>query len=240
VLVLRSDAVTREGGSVATRLSTARAGGDQTRTKILEATLQTLREVGIVGATARAIGRTGGFNQALIFYHFGGVTELLVAAAVYEGEQRAARYQAPLEAVSTLPQLVAVARELHEEEVTDGGLNVLTQLLAGAASSPALRAGLVDAFRPWRQFVEQTVERVLAGTPYAGVVKTEDLSFAITSLFLGVEMMHTLEPETDAAQSLFGTFEMLASVIEVLLRGSTAPPAAAPAKKTAKRAPAKK
>jgi hypothetical protein len=68
--------------------------------------------------------------------------------------------------------------------------------------------------------VEDTVERDLRDTPYANVVKTADLSFAITSLFLGVELMHTLDPENDTANSLFATFESLATIIDALLRAS--------------------
>jgi len=208
--------MTREGGVVPTRLSNpARQGGEETRQRILAATLQTLREDGIVGATARAIARKGEFNQALIFYHFGGVTELLVAAAMWEGEQRAAHYAPQLEAVDSLAALVAVAHTLHDEEVVDGGHNVLTQLLAGAASSPELRRGLMASFLPWTRLVEEAVERVLARTPYAGIVRAEDLAYAITSLFLGVELMETLDP--DKGTELFGTFAALANVLEVML-----------------------
>jgi len=217
--------MTREGGPVTTRLSTpAHQGGEETRARIIAAALATLRDDGIVGATARAIARKGEFNQALIFYHFGGVTGLLVASAVSEGEQRAQRYRERLENVETLGELVAVARSLHEEELAGGGQNVLTQLLAGAASSPELRAGLMTSFRPWMDLVEAAVARVLARTPYAGVIRAEDLSFAITSLFLGVELMHTLEPEKGTATELFATFEALATVIESLL-AATQPPA---------------
>jgi len=219
-----------------TRLSTqASQSGEETRAKIIAATLQTLRDEGIVGATARAIARTGGFNQALIFYHFGGVTGLLVAAAVSEGEQRAARYAPRLESVTTLAELVAVARDLHEAEVAQGGQNVLTQLLAGAASSPELRAGLMRAFQPWMQLVEESVERVLGTTPYANLVKSEDLTFAITSLFLGIELMNTLDPEKESALSLFTTFETLATVIEALLRVPVPEPERASPKKRKKK-----
>ena len=219
-----------------TRLSTqASQSGEETRAKIIAATLQTLRDEGIVGATARAIARTGGFNQALIFYHFGGVTGLLVAAAVSEGQARAERYAPRLESVTTLAELVAVARDLHEAEVSQGGQNVLTQLLAGAASSPELRAGLMNVFQPWMDLVEQSVDRVLGTTPYANVVKTEDLSFAITSLFLGIELMNTLDPDKESALSLFNTFETLATVIEALLRvPAPEPPKSSPKKRKKK------
>jgi AcrR family transcriptional regulator len=207
--------------TVPSRLSTpARQSADDTRARIISAALDTLREEGIVGATARAIARRGEFNQALIFYHFGGVTDLLVASAVREGEQRAARYKEQLEAVDNLSDLVTVARDLHEAEVAEGGHNVLSQLLAGAASSPELRAGLMQSFRPWMQLVEDAVDRVLARTPYHGVVRAEDLAYAITSLFIGVELMQTLDP--DKGTELFGTFAALATVLEAML-GSTAP-----------------
>jgi hypothetical protein len=61
---------------------------------------------------------------------------------------------------------------------------------------------------------------VLARTPYHGVVRAEDLAYAITSLFIGVELMQTLDP--DKGTELFGTFAALATVLEAML-GSTAP-----------------
>lgn len=206
---------------MATRLSSRQSnkqGGDETKARIIAAALQTLRTDGIVGATARAIARNGDFNQALIFYHFGSVTELLVAAAKWEGRSRSERYAPRLVGVTTLADLVAVAKELHTEEVADGGLNVLTQLIAGAASSDELRAGLMASFEPWMQLVEASVERVLSDTRYAGIVPASSLSYAITSLFLGVELMHTLDPDNDVADQMFTTFGALAQVIEALLQ----------------------
>jgi hypothetical protein len=78
----------------------------------------------------------------------------------------------------------------------------------------------MESFQPWMTLVEDAIDRALAGTPYAGLVKTEDLSFAISSLFLGIELMHTLDPERGSARSLFNSFEALATVIEALLRGA--------------------
>ncbi len=137
--------------------------------------------------------------------HLGSVTDLLVAAATYEGEQRADRYKPRLDGLAGLPDLVTVAGELHPEEVEYGGMNVLTWLargrrvLVGAASARELRRGLMEASQPWMQVVEATVERVLRHAPYANVVKMHDLSFAVTWWFLGVELMHTFDPVDDTA-----------------------------------------
>ncbi|MGD0455999.1 MAG: TetR family transcriptional regulator, partial [Solirubrobacteraceae bacterium] len=51
-----------------------------TKLKIAEAALETLKQRGFAGASAREIAGVGGFNQALIFYHFGSVQKALLAA----------------------------------------------------------------------------------------------------------------------------------------------------------------
>jgi AcrR family transcriptional regulator len=96
--------------------------------------METVKVEGITGASARAIARVGSFNQALIFYHFGSIEGLLVTVAKVEGEQRALRYKGAFETVTNLKELISVARAVHVEEQAQGTINLLTQLLAGAAS----------------------------------------------------------------------------------------------------------
>src|SRR5258708_12780511 len=51
-----------------------------TKLQIAEAALDTLKANGFAGSSARAIAHRGGFNQALIFYHFGSVQNALLPA----------------------------------------------------------------------------------------------------------------------------------------------------------------
>jgi AcrR family transcriptional regulator len=192
--------------------------GEATRTRIIAAVLECLRTNGVVGTSARAIARTGDFNQALIFYHFGSVTELLIAAGLAESDRRAQRYSERLAGVTSLPELVAVARALHEEELAQGSVAVLTQMLAAAAHSDELRQALLDGFQPWMRLVEEAVERVLAGTPYAGVSPITDLSFTIASLFLGIELMSGLDPARAAERRLFTTIDTFAGLADTIMR----------------------
>ena len=60
----------------------------QTRRQIAMATLEALRSEGFAGATSRAIARIGGFNQALIFYHYGTLENALLAALDLTSEER--------------------------------------------------------------------------------------------------------------------------------------------------------
>lgn len=205
-------------GSDASRVRRAPGVGDATRQRIIAAALECLRTNGVGGTSARAIARIGDFNQALIFYHFGSVTELLVAASTSESERRAERYAARLADVRTLPELVAVARALHDEETQEGSVAVLTQMMAAAAHSDELRRAVLDGFGPWMQLVEGAIERVVAATPYTGLVPSGDLAFAISSLFLGVELVASLDPERAVEQRLFGTIEALTNIVTLLLQ----------------------
>ena len=51
-----------------------------TRRVLVEAAIETLKDVGYAGASARAIAERAGSNQGLVFYHFGSVANLLLAA----------------------------------------------------------------------------------------------------------------------------------------------------------------
>lgn len=115
---------------------------NETRQRIVDAALATLKQEGITGTSARAIARTGGFNQALIFYHYGGVHEVLLAGIDQLSGQRLQRYGDRLAEVRTLPELVEVAAELHREDVEEGHLTVLAQMVAGSWGSPERGAAL--------------------------------------------------------------------------------------------------
>jgi AcrR family transcriptional regulator len=187
-----------------------------TRARIVAAALDLLRDEGIAGFSARGIARRGGFNQALIFYHFGSVEGLLIAVARSESERRAALYAAELREVGSLAELVAVARRLHEEEFRSGSVAALTQVLAGATRSADLAREVGDAMEPWTARVGETIERLLAGTPYAGILPVDDLTTAVAALFLGVELLTGLAPER-AGTTLFTTMGTLAALIDTLV-----------------------
>ena len=196
---------------------------DGTRQRIVDAALATLKSEGITGTSARAIARTGGFNQALIFYHFGGVHEVLLAGIDQLSSERLRRYGERLEGVRTLPELVEVATELHREDVQEGHLTVLAQMLAGSWGSAEKGHELVRRFDPWIDVVEQAIVRVIAETPYATVVPTRDLAFAITSLFIGIELLTRLDPERDESERLFSTIGMMATLLGNLLEQAPSP-----------------
>ncbi|QXC63015.1 TetR/AcrR family transcriptional regulator [Aquihabitans sp. G128] len=195
--------------------------GAETRERLVAAARACLQSEGIAGASARAIARHGDLNQALVFYHFGSVDGLLQATAREDAERRARLYEDQLTGASTLAELVAVGRTIHDVETRDGSSAVLTQLLAGAVSSPSLGAAILDGMKPWTSLVQDALRRVVADTALASVVPLDDLAFAISSLFLGMELMASLDPDHDRVAGLFTSLDSVSLLLDALLRATS-------------------
>ncbi len=198
-------------------VGTDAAGSAGTRARILEATLVTLRRAGVVGTSARAIARTGGFNQALIFYHFGSVQELLVAAVAELSTRRMARYRQRLAPVRSLGELVTVGAACHAEDADAENLRVLAQMLAGSSASADLTARLKPIFDPWVDLVEEVVEGVLARSGLEGSLPARDLALGVVAMFMGLELLGPLYDTAPTAERLFDTAGRAAPTLEGLL-----------------------
>ncbi len=190
--------------------------GSETRDRILEAALRTLREEGFAGTTARAIAARGGFNQALIFYHFGSVPKLLLEAFRRTSEAQVARYRAAAANVSSLTDLVEIARRLHAEDLESGAVTAVTQLMSAAASDPALGRAILERFEEWIGLVREALDRALSTHPFAAAVPTREAAYAVAAMFLGVELMSRLDPARSEAEAVFDMMANVARLIESL------------------------
>jgi AcrR family transcriptional regulator len=199
----------------------ARSIREGTRKRIVEAAVETIKERGFAATSARAIASTGGFNQALVFYHFGSVNDLLLAALDRTSELRMSRYQAAIDSVDTLPELLAVASEAYREDLAGGHIKVLAELIAGASAVPELKPQIAGRMEPWIALTEAAVERVMASSALAPLVPSGDLAFAIVSLYLGAAMLTHLSDDPAPAESLFRTGAKVGGLLEmVTLRAS--------------------
>ncbi|MGW0903499.1 TetR/AcrR family transcriptional regulator [Streptomyces sp. NPDC002853] len=159
-----------------------------TKEKLLEGALRTLTEQGIAKTSARTIAAAAGVNQALVFYHFGSVDELLAAACRHGSEQRVARYRERLDAVSSLAELLEFGREMHAEERAAGHVAVLGQLLAGAQTQPRLAPATAAGLALWIEEIEKVLVRVLSATPLGEFADPVGLARAVAASFVGVEL----------------------------------------------------
>jgi AcrR family transcriptional regulator len=193
-----------------------------TADRLVQAAIESLRQDGFAGASARAIANRAGCNQALIFYHFGTVTGLLLAALDETSRQRRERYGPMIEHASSLGELASHAVAVFREDLAGGHVKVLAEMIAGASSTPGLGPAVVERVNPWIDLVEQALEAVLRPTPLAGLVPRREAAFAIVALYLGVEMLSDLEGDTGTAESLLEVAARVAGLVDGLGDGGTA------------------
>ncbi|MGW5778323.1 TetR/AcrR family transcriptional regulator [Streptomyces sp. NPDC003863] len=204
-------------GAKVTKAAAQDARSQETREKLLDGALRTLVEQGITKASARAIATTAGVNQALVFYHFGSVDELLSAACRHGAELRVARHRERLRSVSSLSELLAFGREMHEEERDAGHVAVLGQLLAGAQTHPRLAPATAAGLDLWIAEIEQVLVRVLAGAPLAEFTDPAGLARAVAASFVGLELYEGVDPAgAEAALTALEQLGALMAAVEEL------------------------
>src|SRR6478609_12056162 len=133
-----------------------------TRRALVDAAIESLRFDGFAGASARAIATRAGVNPGLIFYHFGSVADLLLAALAEVSARRMDRYSAAVDAAATPAELVAVAADIFREDLDEGYVTVLVEMIAGAGSSPELGEQVAALIAPWRAFARRSIETIVS------------------------------------------------------------------------------
>lgn len=188
-----------------------------TKATIIEAALQTLKTRGFARASAREIAKAGGFNQALIFYHFGSVQNVLLAALDLVSERRMRAYQPALERAQTLSDLATLARDIYREDLENGYVTVLGEMVAGGASDLELGRQVVARIEPWVEIVESKVSALVAGSLFESMMPPRDLAFAIIALYFGIDMLSHLDGDRARAQSLLDFAVRVAPLAELVL-----------------------
>ena|SRR5438093_6973588 len=183
-------------------------GSAQTKEQIVDAAIDALQTEGFSGATSRAIGRVGGFNQALIFYHFGSLDALLVEALKKTSEARRERYRVALADVTTIDELVRVGARLYEEDKASGHITVVSQLIAGSVGRSDLAPKVLALMEPWIVFAEETLTRILpAGLP------TREVAYAVVTFYMGVNLLTHLDADRTRTDALFARASELAPLL---------------------------
>lgn len=189
-----------------------------TKGQIIEAALATLRSEGFAGTSARAIARAGGFNQALIFYHFGSLNGLLLAALDHSSTLRMERYREAVAQAHSLEDMLDVAVRVYREDLEGGHMTVVSELIAGSMAHHELRPEIIARMEPWIAFTEEAVSKVLVGSPFEGALPTRQLAFALVAFYCGINLVSTLDPDRSEAEALFETARRLVPILAAILQ----------------------
>jgi AcrR family transcriptional regulator len=193
------------------------SGPEGTKLQIVEAALETLRSKGYAGASARAIAREGSFNQALIFYHFATLRNLLLAVLDLISERRMAEYGPAFEQAGTAPELAELARTIYLDDLERGYITVLGEMVSGGVSDHVLGAEVAARIEPWIEIVERKLEQMLSGSPLRALAPPRDIAFGLVSLYFGIDMLSHLQGDRSRALSLLDLGKRLSALAEAFL-----------------------
>lgn len=201
------------------RRSTASQGrgekSAQRRAALVVGAIEALSEVGFAGASAREISRRAHCTQALVFYHFGSVSDLLLAALDEVSSRRLASYTHVVEAATSLTDLIDSARVIFSEDLDAGNVAVLVEMITGAQSVPGLGEQVAVRLAPWRDFAESAVRRAIAESPVASLLSAKQVANAVVAGFLGLELLANLDGDRTAALALFDSARLIAGFLDV-------------------------
>ncbi len=195
------------------RRPSTRAGS--TRQALVEAAVDVLRHEGFAAATARTVAARAGCNQGLVFYYFGSVVDLLLAALDEVSGQRRRRYEEALAGVGGLGDLVDLAARIFAEDLESGDAALLVEMIAGATSTPGLGAAVKARLVPWTQFAAAALEPISGRSALAGLAGVGEVAHATVALYLGLELLSHLDGDTAPALALFERARRLAPLVDM-------------------------
>jgi AcrR family transcriptional regulator len=197
-----------------------------TRQALVDSTIATLREEGFSGASARAISDRAGLNQGLVFYHFGSVVNLLLAALDAVSEARMEKYSAAIAQVSSASEIMNVATQIFQDDLDTGYVTVLVEMIAGASSTPGLGAEVATRIGPWFTFAKDALDKTFGDSPIAALMPSGDVAYSVVALYLGLEMLTHLNGDREPALKLFAHAQQMVVLLGALSAfAPTVPPA---------------
>ncbi|KOG88639.1 TetR family transcriptional regulator [Streptomyces varsoviensis] len=160
----------------------------ETKDRLVEAATAVLRTHGYAGASARTIAKAAGVNSALVFYHFGGVDQLLLAALDRSSAERMALHSATVAPIRTIEELADAATRIYRDDVDGGHVTVFCELVAAAVARPEL----------------------------ARLTSPRELANAAIAFYLGVNLFSVLDADRSRTESVFRMVRRLAPRAKLL------------------------
>ena len=191
-------------------------GGDELRTRLIDAAVRVLARDGFAHASARAIAQEAGTVNGSIFYYFGSMDGLLAATAKALADRGIARIRDGLggdQAHQAWPtRLSAVMRA--EAEGEDG--RAVMELFVGSRTSPALAVEVRAAIDRAIEYAKTEMNAVLGDAPITQLLPVPLIAELAAAAFLGIEVLAQNGREIDLDRLAL----TLAAAVQLLTAGT--------------------
>ena len=168
-----------------------------TRSQLIESTRESIRDLGIAGATAREITGRASANLASITYHFGSKDLLVTEALIAEAHDLVAPVLELLTSDEPGPERAARAAS-RLVEVFDRSRSQIPVYLAAVAAAPhqpELRAGLAALWDEVTDHLATDIERQRDDGMLPAWVRPRAMASVIVAVVNGVVVAAALDPD---------------------------------------------
>lgn len=196
------------------------ARGEATRTQILEAARDVLRDHGHAGASTRAVAEQARVPLSLVHYHFGGRGKLLAAVLEHENARLLHRQQAMFAGPESLAEKWRTACAYLREDLRSGYVRILWELWAAALADEDLARRWGDAMGEWRLLLERVIGDWAAERGIELPMPAREIATLVVHLFQGAET-EILAGVSEQDAPHFKALEGCGEVIERLEQGRT-------------------
>lgn len=129
-----------------------------------------------------------------MFYHYGKLNDLLLAALDASNQQSLERYRDALEGTEGLRDLLDVVRDVYPEDHRSGHINLMAQMVAGGIVDRDLGRRVGQRIQPWLELTRDAIHRALPA-PLRRRFPSDELSYLIVAAALGAELLATLSDD---------------------------------------------
>lgn len=184
---------------------------DETKARLVQATRDAIRDVGMGGATAREITGRAQANLASIPYHFGSKDALVAEALISETRELIAPVLSLLAGDRPAAERATEAAALMHEhfERSRDEVPVYLAALATTPHDPVVASGLADLWSDLRDALAGDVARQLEAGTLPSWVDPQGMAALILSLVNGVVIAAVVDPEGPDHEAVAAQFLLL-------------------------------
>lgn len=165
------------------------AGGEDLRTRLIDAAVRVLARDGFAHASARAIAQEAGTVNGSIFYYFGSMDGLLAATATALADRGIIRIRNGLGGDRAHMEWPARLSEVMRAEAQGEDGRAVMELFVGSRTSPALAGEVRAAIDRAIDYATREMEAVLGDSPITQLIPVGLIAELAAAAFLGLEVL---------------------------------------------------
>ncbi len=167
----------------------------------MDATVDLMAEVGIDRVHARAIAERAGVNPALVHYHFGTMSALVVEAAQYALISKLGPSIDAFASGATIQEGVKAILDWIVENGRTPAATILAEAMVKATRDPTFRSWSRNASRRFRALICERLQRGCLAGEIDPDLDLEATSVLLAAALDGLLFHHLVDPKLDVTQA---------------------------------------